>query len=263
MAFARGNDAEIYYEVHGHGTPVVLSAGMGGSGSFWQPQLAALAEQHQVIIYDHVGTGRSARGDRCIAGMADDTIAVLDDAGVTSAHFVGHAIGGIVGLEAAMRHPDRLRSLVVVNGWGRADPFLRRCFEVRKQLLNQSGPQAYVRAQPLFLYPPQWISENIAHLEAEEQRILQHFPPVATMNQRIDMFLAFDGGSRLSEIRVPTLLASAKDDALVPAYLTRELAAAIPTARVHEVDWGAHAFTVVTPDVFNDTLLGFCKEVDR
>jgi aminoacrylate hydrolase len=263
MAFARGKDADIYYEVHGRGTPIVLSAGMGGSGSFWAPQLDALASRHQVILYDHVGTGRSAAGSRSIAGMADDIASVLDHAGVDAAHVVGHAIGGIVGIELALRHPKRLRSLAVVNGWGRADPFLRRCFEIRKQLLNQSGPQAYVRAQPLFLYPPQWISENIAHLDAEEEKILKHFPSIATMNQRIDMFLAFEGGRRLAEINVPTLLSSAKDDALVPAYLTRELAAAIPDARVHEVDWGAHAFSVVTPKIFNDTLLDFCKEVDR
>jgi aminoacrylate hydrolase len=263
MAFARGSDANIYYEIHGAGTPVVLSAGMGGSGSFWAPQLEALAERHQVVLYDHVGTGRSASGHRNIAGMTDDIACVLDDAGIDAAHVVGHAIGGIVGLEFALRHSGRLRSLVVVNGWGRADPFLRRCFEIRKQLLNQSGPQAYVRAQPLFLYPPQWISENIAHLDEEEERILKHFPPVATMNQRIDMFLAFDAGMRLSAIKVPTLLASARDDALVPAYLTRELAASIPDARVHEVDWGAHAFSVVTPDAFNDTLLDFYQGVDQ
>jgi len=263
MTFARGEDADIYYEVHGRGTPVVLSAGMGGSGSFWAPQLDALASRHQVVLYDHVGTGRSAAGRRSIAGMADDIASVLDHAGVDAAHVVGHAIGGIVGIELALRHPKRLRSLAVVNGWGRADPFLRRCFEIRKALLNRLGPQAYVRAQPLFLYPPQWISENIAHLDAEEERILKHFPSVGTMNERIDMFLAFEGGRRLAAINVPTLLSSAKDDALVPAYLTRELAAAIPDARVREVDWGAHAFSVVTPKIFNDMLLDFCKEVDR
>jgi aminoacrylate hydrolase len=266
MPYANSGDADIYYEIHGHGTPIVLSAGMGGSGSFWTPQIAALAGRHKVILYDQVGTGRSATNGadaRSIAGMADDIATVMDHAGVDTAHIVGHAIGGIVGLEMAMRHPGRLRSLVVVNGWGRADPFLQRCFEIRKQILNQSGARAYVRAQPLFLYPPQWISSNIAHLEEEEERILAHFPPVVTMNQRIDMFLAFDGRERLAAIGVPTLLASAKDDNLVPAYLTRQLADAIPGAQVREVEWGAHAFTVVTPDVFNAMLLGFCKEVDE
>jgi aminoacrylate hydrolase len=262
MPFASGAGADIYYEVHGQGTPIVLSAGMGGSCGFWAPQIETLARRHQVILYDHVGTGRSSEGTRTIAGMADDIACVMQRAGVESAHVVGHAIGGIVGIELATRHPQRLRSLAVVNGWGRADPFLRRCFEIRKQLLNHAGPQAYVRAQPLFLYPPQWISENIAHLEAEEPRILAHFPAVALMNQRIDMFLAFEAGARLEAIRVPTLLASAKDDNLVPSYLTRQLATGIPHARVREVDWGAHAFTAVTPDVFNTTLLDFCEEVD-
>jgi len=265
MPYVNCGDADIYFESHGKGTPIVLSAGMGGSGSFWSPQIAALARHHEVIIYDHVGTGRSARdgaATRSIAGMADDIVCVMDRAGIEAAHIVGHAIGGIVGIELAARRPQRLRSLVVVNGWGRADPFLKRCFEIRKQILNQSGPRAYVRAQPLFLYPPQWISSNIAHLEEEEERVLAQFPSVATLNQRIDMFLAFDAGQRLGRIDVPTLLAAARDDSLVPAYLTGQLAAAIPGARAHEVDWGAHAFSVVTPDVFNEMLLGFCKEVD-
>lgn len=263
MPFARGDGADIHYEVHGQGTAIVLSAGMGGSGSFWAPQIASLSHHHRVVVYDHVGTGRSGRSERTIAGMADDIACVMDHAGIDRAHVVGHAIGGIVGLELAMRHPRRLRSLVVVNGWGKADPFLRRCFEIRKQILNQSGPRAYVRAQPLFLYPPAWISENIDHLEAEEERILAHFPPVPTMNQRIDMFLAFDAGDRLGAIDVPTLLASARDDSLVPAYLSSRLAAAIPHARREEVGWGAHAFTAVTPDVFNRSLLDFCGAVDK
>jgi len=266
MPYAPCGDAEIYYELHGEGTPILLSAGMGGSGSFWTPQVTALAERHTVILYDQVGTGRSAAAlahPRTIAGMADDIAAVLDHAGIAAAHMVGHAIGGIVGIELALRHPARLRSLVVVNGWARADPYLQRCFEIRKQILNQSGPRAYVRAQPLFLYPPQWIAANIAHLDAEEERILAHFPKVATMNQRIDMFLAFDGRARLTAVGVPTLLASAKDDNLVPAYLTRQLADAIPGAKLREVEWGAHAFTVVRPDIFNAMLLGFCKEVDE
>ncbi len=263
MPFANGAGAEIYYETYGEGVPIVMSAGMGGSGSFWAPQIEALAERHQIVLYDHVGTGRSASCERTIAGMTDDIIAVMDHAELDAAHVVGHAIGGIVGLELAGRYPKRLRSLTVVNGWGKADPFLRRCFEIRKQILNQSGPKAYVRAQPLFLYPPAWISENIAHLEAEEERILAHFPPIPTMNQRIDMFLNFDAGDRLSAIDVPTLLASAKDDCLVPAYLTHKLAQAIPGAQMHEVEWGAHAYTVVAPDVFNRTLLDFCAWVDR
>lgn len=267
MPFARSaDDVPIYYETHGSGTPVLMSAGMGGGGGFWAPQIAALAQHHHVIVYDHVGTGRSrndAAVDRSIAGMADDMVSVMDHAGVDRAHVVGHAIGGIVGLELAMQQPQRLRSVTVVNGWGRADPFLRRCFEVRKEILKRSGPKAYVRAQPLFLFPPQWISENEARLDADEAHILAHFPPAETMNARIEMFLAFDPGARLKTITTPVLVTTAADDALVPAYLTRELAAGIPGAQLREVSYGAHAFTAVTPDVFNTMLLEFLAQVDR
>lgn len=252
--------AEIYYESHGTGTPILMSAGMGGSGAFWTPQVAGLSERHRVILYDHVGTARSRAGDdgvRSIAGMADDMVSVMDHAGVDAAHVVGHAVGGIVGLELAMRQPQRLRSLTVVNGWGRADPYLKRCFEVRREILKASGPQAYVRAQPLFLFPPQYISENAAKFEADAVHLLAHLPPADTIYKRIDNFLAFDPGERLSGITTPTLVTTSTDDALVPAYLTRKLAAAIPGATLREVAYGAHAFTAVTPDVFNAMLLDF------
>ncbi len=74
MPYATGGDADLYYEVHGTGTPILLSAGMGGSGSFWRPQMEALSRTHQVILYDHAGTGRSGRdiGPRSIAEMAGD-----------------------------------------------------------------------------------------------------------------------------------------------------------------------------------------------
>jgi aminoacrylate hydrolase len=264
MTLAKASDdAEIYYETHGSGDVIVMSAGMGGGGAFWKPQVAALSAKYRVILYDHVGTGRSRVVDRprTIAGMAQDIVSVMDAAGVDSAHIVGHAIGGIVGLELAMSQPQRLRSVTVVNGWGRADPFLRRCFEVRREILKASGPRAYVRAQPLFLFPPQWIAENEAKLDADEPHMIAHFPAAATMNARIEMFLAFDPGERLKTIITPVLVTTATDDALVPAYLTRELAAAIPGAELREVPYGAHAFTAVTPDVFDTMLLEFLAGV--
>ena len=196
MAFARGNSADIYYEVHGRGTPVLLSAGMGGSGAFWEPQLEALAERHQIIVYDHVGTGRSAHCERSIAGMSGDIISVLDHAGVEAAHLVGHAMAGIVGLEFAIRRPAR-----VTQSRRRQRLGPRRSVPAALLRGAQAAPQ---RGRPASLCPgaaavfvPAAMDlRDIAHLEAEEERILQHFPPVATMNQRIDMFMAFDTSAR-------------------------------------------------------------------
>ncbi len=264
MPTVERDGAAIHYESHGGGPPILFSAGMGGSGGFWTPQVEELSRTHQVILYDHAGSGRSTRHlpPRDLAGMAEDIAAVLDALELPAAHVVGHAIGGIVGLEFALLHPDRALSVTVVNGWAHADDYLRRCFEVRQGILATQGPQAYVRAQPIFLFPPEWIARNTEHLDAEEAKILAHFPPIETMNHRIGMFLGFDGRDALRGIAAPVLVAISRDDALVPAYLGEELAALIPGAVVKEVPYGAHAFTAVTPDVFNAMLLEFLDKVD-
>jgi len=267
MPVARGEGcADIHYEVRGSGaSAIVMSAGMGGSGRFWEPQVAALSERHRVILYDHVGTGRSTRqiqGDLSVGRMARDAVAVMDAEGLSAAHFVGHAIGGIVSLECALQFPSRTRSLTIVNGWARADAHLRRCFAVRKEILRMSGPEGYVRAQPLFLFPPRWIAEHDAHLDAEAAEMVDHFPVTSVMLNRIDLFLGFDATDRLASIRTPTLIMSSADDMLVPPYLSEQLAQGIDGAEHQVVDYGAHAFTAVCPDRFNQALLAFLSKQD-
>jgi aminoacrylate hydrolase len=257
---------EIYYERHGsHGSPIVLIAGMGGSGRFWQPQINALSERYRVIAYDQAGTGRSSRGYSgalSVARMARDIAAVLDAEGIPAAHIVGHAIGGIIGLQfAATMHP-RVLTLTVVNGWAQADAHLRRCFEVRKEILVRSGARAYLRAQPLFLFPPRWISENDHHLNAELSEMLAGFPGTEVMLGRIDTFLEFDATAVLGAISVPTLIMASSDDALVPSHLSEALVRGIRGARLQSFENGAHAFTVVYPERFNHALLTFLAEHD-
>ena len=125
---------------------VLLSAGLGGAAGYWTPQLAALMAFYRVITYDQAGTGRAKRElpeDHSIESMADEVLAILDATQTDACHLVGHALGGLVGLDLARRVPKRLRSLTVVNGWARADDHTKRCFEARLLLLKHAGPEAY------------------------------------------------------------------------------------------------------------------------
>jgi aminoacrylate hydrolase len=255
----------LYYEVHG-GPPgaasVVLSSGLGGSGQFWAPQMAALTERFTLVLYDHRGTGRSRRDltePHSVDAMADDIVQVLDALGLQRAHVVGHAAGGLAGLALALNHPDRLDRLCVVNGWSRPDPHIARCFEARLHLLRDSGPAAYVRAQAIFLYPADWISQNTPRLEAEEPHMIAGFPVRAVMQARIQALLDFDIDHRLAEITAPVLVSASADDMLVPSACSRRLAERLPNGALDMAPWGGHAFTVTAPDRFNRSLSAFLE----
>ena len=260
---ASGTADGLYWEVHdgpADSPSVILSAGLGGSAAFWAPQMQALTERFRVILYDHRGTGRSDRSltpDHSVAAMAQDIVTVLDATDTDRAHLVGHAAGGNAGLQLALDHPDRLDRLVVVNGWSRPDPHVARCFSARTRLLEAFGPAAYVEAQALFLYPPDWISENDAALRISDAHHVAGFPRPDVMLARIEARLAFDIDDRLSAIPHPVLISASADDMLVPPRLSRRLAEGLPNATLAVVPYGGHAFTATVPDVFNARLIAF------
>jgi aminoacrylate hydrolase len=254
----------LYFEAHGpaEGPAVILSAGLGGTGAYWRPNLAALAKDHRVILYDHRGTGRSDRtlpATHDVEDMADDVIALMDGLGLPSAHFIGHAAGGLIGLTLALRASERLSSLVVVNGWTRLDPHFARCFEARLALLRNTGPRAYLRAQPIFIYPATWGSEHRDAIDAELEDQLAHFQGSDNLEKRVAALQAFYLDDRLGEIRTPLLAVAAKDDMLVPWTCTPAFADRIAGAKVALLDWGGHACNVTNPHAFDALVLEFLR----
>jgi len=255
----------VHYALHSDGPGdirdvVILSAGLGGSGAFFAPQMDALTDRFQVVLYDHRGTGRSERdlpSPYAVADMALDIAKIIDALGEEAVHVVGHAAGGLAGLQLALDSPSQVLSLTVVNGWSRPDPHIARCFRTRISLLNDSGPEAYVHAQPLFLYPADWISKNAARLAEEEVHHLAGFQGRAAMLVRIHALLAFDIDDRLGEIACPVLVSASADDMLVPSLCSRRLAERLPNATLDVALWGGHAFTATVPDAFNATLIAF------
>jgi aminoacrylate hydrolase len=253
----------LHYEEHGSGPPLILSPGLGGSGNYWLPNLAALSAAHRVILYDHRGTGRSDRAlpeTVTVDQMGADILALIQGLGLERATVIGHAAGAVAGLAAALAAPERIDRLVLVNGWSKPDPHFLRCFEARLALLRNSGPRAYVRAQPLFLYPANWISGHAGRLAAEDAAHLAHFAGAEAYEKRIAALAAFDVHARLPEISAHTLALAAADDMLVPSNCSKQLAEAIDGARLATMAWGGHACNVTDPDTFNRLVLDFLGE---
>src|SRR5207253_4419109 len=92
-------DAEIYYEEHGNGEPVLLVPGLGGVGVYWKPNLPALAAKFRAIVHDHRGTGQSTHSkiQYSVDQMTADLIKLMDHLKIEKAHLVGHSTGGAIG----------------------------------------------------------------------------------------------------------------------------------------------------------------------
>jgi len=251
--------AGLWYEWHGpeDGEVLILSAGLGGSAHYWAPNLAALAEGFRLLLYDHRGTGRSEAlppGPTSVEAMGRDVVDLMDALGVARASLLGHALGGLIGLALAAAAPDRIGKLVVVNGWARLDAYTARCFDLRLELLRRSGAEAYLQAQPIFLYPAGWISERLQALDAHSARQFADFPPVESIGARVAAARAFV----LPEgIAAPVLVLACADDMLVPAHCSRILAGELRHARLETMAWGGHGCNVTDPGTFNRLVLAF------
>lgn len=254
-------DADLYYEAQGAGAPLLLVPGLSGVATFWAPQAPGLARDFRVVVHDHRGTGRSthSRIRYSVEQMADDVLRLMDALGIASTHFVGHSTGGAIGQILAQDHPDRLRSLVLSASWAGPDAYFRRCFESRREVLERLGVEAYLRASALFTLPPAWISAHDEALAAQHRQQAAAAAPVEVTASRIDAIVRFDRRKRLHEVRTPTLVVVAADDALTPVSYSRELADGIPGAKLVVLEQGGHSAPVVAADAWAAAVGAFLR----
>ncbi len=263
MAFLKLNDgAELYYEVHGNGPPLLFVSGLGGTAAFWTPHIEFFAKDHTVILHDHRGTGTSTPSeiDYSVEQMADDVIQLMDALDVESADFVGHSTGGAIGQVIALDHPARLERLVLSATWAGYDPYFDILFKSRRQILLELGAVEYMRSLLMVAFPPDWIRDNYQAVEnIRPEDAAARVPTTHCGVSRIDAILTFDRRPEVTRIAAPTLVMCTRDDMVTPAYLSEELAAAIPGAELEMLDRGGHFYTTSRPQAFQAKTADFLK----
>lgn len=262
MTLVRTGDAEIYVEEHGAGPPVILAAGLGGSGEFWRPQIEAFKGSHRVIVFDHRGVGRSGPAEPpfSISGLAQDVVGILDALGIGQAAFVGHSTGGAMGQWLAASHPERFTRFVLGATWHRADARFREIFEARRAVLTGLGAEAYARHSLHWLYGRDWFEANAGRLDDIVAASVRSQPPTEITAARIDALLASDHAGLLSSADRPVLVLFADDDTLLPPAYAQELIAAVPGCRSHRFDDGGHLFPQTRAEAYNEVVGRFLAE---
>ncbi|MBI1893682.1 MAG: alpha/beta fold hydrolase [Candidatus Rokubacteria bacterium] len=114
MEEARINGVRIYYELHGQGEPLVCLHGLQGDSSHFRGLVPAFSRTYRTLIVDQRGSGLSDKPamDYTTALLADDAATLMDAVDFDSAHVFGVSMGGMIAQELALRHPQKVRSLI-------------------------------------------------------------------------------------------------------------------------------------------------------
>lgn len=261
------NGQELYYEVHGEGQPLVLVMGIGYDSSLWKlQQVPALSKRFQVVIFDNRDAGRSSRAapGYGIGDMADDVAGLLDGLDIPHAHLLGLSMGGMIGQEFALRHPDRLDRLVL-SGVGAAparsafDP-IRIWSWVRSH--DEAG-EAFGAQQFVWLFSSSFLRNDAA--VKQTLALLASNPTPMTPDaytRQATAYLQHDVLDRLGGIQVPTLVVGGEQDLLTPPWILQEVATAIPHAelRILRGDGSSHLLPLERPDEFNHLVTDFLTD---
>lgn len=252
---ARGGEPRLHVERRGAGEPLLLVSGHGGTAGGWPPAfLDALASGFDCIAYDHRSIGRSPQvpGPFTLADLADDAAALLDDLGIATAHVFGPSMGGMVAQEIALRHPARVRTLMLgctYCGGPGAALISQEAWQPVADALASGDRDAQLRAQyelgfsPAYRADPQHFEAYRAAAAAKPATDSWH-AAFDAQDRAID---AFDVQARLHEIDLPTLVVHGDADALIAVGNGELIAALIPGARLELLPGVGHDFCTEQP----------------
>ncbi|MDX6727622.1 MAG: hypothetical protein QOK49_2427 [Baekduia sp.] len=254
MPFARNGTVELHWESSGAGPAVLLIAGQGMTVEGWWATMPVLARSFRVIAFDHRDTGASSRvpWPYSVAQMAGDAVAVLDAAGERRAHVYGISLGSLVAQEMALRHPDRVRALVLgassAGGFAAYKPSPTSFAQTFLMRAGTMGPEEaewaavpYTYAERTRRFHAERIATDIAH------RLSSPPEPLAFMHQAAAV-ASHDAYERLNQMTAPTLVVHGEQDVFVPPANALVLAEKIPGAQRRLWPDAGHMYTIDEPE---------------
>ncbi|MFJ5302740.1 4-carboxymuconolactone decarboxylase [Streptomyces sp. NPDC088350] len=231
---------------------LLLGPSLGTTWHMFDRQVPELAKQWRVFRYDLPGHGGSpAHPTGSVSELADRLLATLDALGVQRFGYAGCALGGAVGLELALRHPERVASLALIAAsprFGTADEFRQRGVIVRT-----NGLDPIARTSPERWFTGGFAAAQPAITEWAVQMVRTTDP--GCYIAACEALAAFDVRAELGRIGVPTLVLVGSDDQVTGPAEARTLVAGIPDARLAVVPGASHLVPVEQPAAVTDLLV--------
>ncbi len=261
MAFATVNGVRLFYEVTGHGEPIVLIPGLGLDHTYFRYAIPELERHFQVIAFDPRGMGRSERPkvEYTMELWAEDLRQLLGHLGIERAHIVGSSLGGCVAMALLRRTPDIATSLILLAAFAELDRSLETNFRMRIAIVEAMGMGPVIRDHVLlwtlsreFIETERGaeaaagllasLSTNDPALYVEFLTSILRFGRVMPGQEREPTYTTY-----LPAIRVPTLVIVGDRDILTPVAFSRAIVERMPDAELAVIPECGHITFIEKP----------------
>jgi 3-oxoadipate enol-lactonase len=260
---ARVGEIIMNFEINGKGAPATLISGIASDISTWSMQASSFALNFLTIRFDNRGAGKTEAPDRpyTIEVMANDTSKLLDVIGIECSNLIGFGMGGRIALEMAIKHPTKVKTLVLCSCAPKATPFERDLYNLmRSGIADGIGRMALARHDVEWTLNPRFLEDKrVAEAITRVRMYKMSNTTDQDLMRQTEAVLDYDATARLGEVKCPTLVIAGKRDRLVPPEYQRKMADAIPEASFLALDTAHMVLTEAAKD-FNKNAMGFLIE---
>ena len=248
MPVIHTNGINLYYELHGSGEPLLLIMGITATGAVWEKHVAYWGKDFTCITADNRGVGLSDKpeGVYTTEQMADDYAGLLDALQIKKARVVGCSMGSTIAQQLAIRHPEKIISLVLMCPWARCDNTAKAIFQHMMNCKAGQQPEEFTLFIQLLIWSkPSWDDE-VLFAEMEEirkQAAVETLPqPLHGLQGQAAACISHNVLNQLHQIKQPVLVIGGREDVFTPKWMAEEVAGTIPNAELHLYEGAGHAF---------------------
>src|SRR5688572_13142399 len=252
----RNGNTTISYDVDGpqDGPPLLLINSIASTRELWARQLAAFTARHRVIRYDARGHGFSSvpTGDYTVEDLGRDALAILDDAGIGTAHVCGISLGGLTAQWLGVHAADRVKTLVLANTGARIGSL--QSWNERIALVREQGMAAVAE-----LTIPRWFSPEFRERDPDTVHAFQAMIKSVPQDGYLGCCAALrdtDLRDEIASIARPTLVIASTADAATPAEGLAFIAERVRDARMVTVE-SRHMSNIECAEEFTAAVLDF------
>lgn len=265
-------DTELFYRVVGEGIPcLVLHGGLGLDHTYFRPGLDGLGNQLQLIYVDQRGNGRSGRpplATLTFEQLAADADALRAALGVEKIALLGHSFGGFVALAYALRYPERVSHLLLID----TAPAFDYGAEIQAAI-ERRNPPAEVLAAVAAPAPPTdvefaelWQTILPLYFHRYDNQLAQRAFAETIYNSAVagrsqELLATYNVADRLAEIQTPTLALTGDDDFICPPSQARRIQAGIATSQLSIITKCGHFPFIEQPAAFVRAVRGWLEQV--